>query len=73
MTKEVYIDMYNKYYRMNTTNLQKHVVHLYGRKFEDHDISVYAEHRVAARVLLERMRDGTGLLFHLKNIVIKSC
>jgi hypothetical protein len=73
MTKEEYAKLYGKYFRMDTKTLEKNIGQLYNKKFIDNDISVYEEHRVAARVLLERSRDGTGLIYHLKNIVVKSC
>ena len=74
MTREEYIHKYWDYFRMSTQQLKQRVSELYTRKFELHDLTAYDEHRVAARVLVERERDGDGLVFHLKNIIPKkSC
>lgn len=73
MTREEYVSTYKKYGRLSTTKLEKVVGELYTKKFEEHDISVYEEHRIAARVLLDRSKDGKSLIYHLQNIVVKSC
>jgi hypothetical protein len=58
---------------MGTEQLRKMIGGLYSRKFESHDITAYEEHRIATRVLIERERDGSGLVFHMKKFVLKSC
>ena len=73
MTREEYVSMYKKYNRLPTSKLEKCIGELYIKKFEDNDISVYEEHRIASRVLLDRNTDRTSLIYHLKNIVVKSC
>lgn len=74
MTREEYIEKYFHYRKMSTKQLQQWVSDLYSRKFESNDITAYEEHRIAARVLVERERDGSGLLFHMKEFVLKkSC
>jgi len=73
MTREQYVSLYRTYHRMSTETLQKAIRSLYTRKFENNDIDVYEEHRIAARVLLDRSNDGKSLIYHLQNIVIKSC
>jgi len=74
MSKEEYLEKYYRYRRMSLTQLKNLMCELYSRKFEEHDITAYEEHRIAARVLVERERDGSGLLFHMKQFVLKkSC
>ena len=73
MTKAEYFDLHDLYNRMSTKQLKQAIRQLYSRKFEQHDITAYEEHRVAARVLIERERDGQGLMFHMKKFVLKSC
>ena len=73
MTREQYLGKYFNYRNMSTKQLQQMVKELYSRKFESHDITAYEEHRIATRVLIERDRDGSGLLFHMKKFVLKSC
>jgi hypothetical protein len=73
MTKDEYIGKYLNYRKMSTQQLKKMVKELYSRKFESHDITAYEEHRIATRVLIERERDGSGLLFHMKKFILKSC
>lgn len=73
MTRDEYLGKYFNYRNMSTKQLQQMVKELYSRKFESHDITAYEEHRIATRVLIERERDGSGLLFHMKKFVLKSC
>jgi hypothetical protein len=74
MTKQEYHDTYNMYYRLPTSKLEKKVGELGKKRYEEYDASLYEEHRIACRVLIERKRDGEGLIFHLKNLIVrKSC
>ena len=73
MTRNEYLGKYFNYQKMSTKQLQQMIKELYSRKFESHDITAYEEHRIATRVLIERERDGSGLLFHMKKFVLKSC
>lgn len=73
MTRQEYMQKYFRYRRMSIEQLQQMVSDLYSRKFESHDITAYEEHRIATRALVERERDGSGLLFHMKKFVLKSC
>lgn len=73
MTRDEYLGKYFNYRKMSTQQLKKMVSDLYSRKFESHDITAYEEHRIATRVLIERERDGSGLLFHMKKFILKSC
>ena len=68
MTKSEYLELYKFYDRMSIEELSKCVSRLYKMKFEEHDTSVYEEHRIAARVLITNTKDGSGLIYHLKNI-----
>ena len=69
MTRQEYVGLYYRYYHMPTDELQKNVVELHDKKFYEHDIEVYTEHRIAARVLTERHRTGDTLIFHLSKFV----
>ena len=70
MTKEEYKDSYFYYSRMPDNQLTDSIRQLYKRKFEQNDISAYEEHRIAARVLLDRNKPtSNGLIFHLNNFV----
>jgi len=71
MTKETYANKFNYYRSMATPRLEGCIGDLYKLKFEDNDISVYEEHRIASRALIERNRDGTGLIFHMQNLQVK--
>ena len=66
MTKEEYTGLYNYYYRLPTSKLEKAIGALYSRRFEEQDISAYTEHRIATRVLLEKTHTNEPLPFHLK-------
>lgn len=69
MTREEYLVLHRHYYYMSPERLTQAVADLYERKFEQHDITVYAEHRIAARILLERNRTGEGLIYHMKDFL----
>lgn len=69
MTRDEYVILHSKYYHMTDEELTQAVSKLYERKFEQHDITVYTEHRIAARVLLERNRTGEGLIYHMKDFL----
>lgn len=69
MTRNEYHMLYALYCDMSTEELTQAVSKLYERKFEQHDITVYTEHRIAARVLLERNRTGEGLIYHMKDFL----
>lgn len=69
MTRSEYLVLHMTYVNMSTEELTQAVSKLYERKFEQHDITVYTEHRIAARVLLERNRTGEGLIYHMKDFL----
>ena len=68
MTKQEYIHTYNSYYRLPTTTLEKKVGELGRKRYLEYNAELYEEHRIACRVLIERMRDGKGLVFHLHEL-----
>jgi hypothetical protein len=68
MTRDEYVQTYGKYYKLDTTNLTKVIGDLWKRR-EMGDISIHNEHRIAARVLIERERTGETLVFHMKNFI----
>lgn len=71
MTKEEYQDIYFKYKYMDDDELEESLKELYQKRYIDNNIDVFTEHRIAARVRLERNRSGDGLVFHLKELQIK--
>tara|TARA_R110000868_G_scaffold34853_5_gene125469 strand:- start:1084 stop:1308 length:225 start_codon:yes stop_codon:yes gene_type:complete len=74
MTKEEYQKLYFRYLRMDDIKLAKSLAELYHKRYAVGDIEIYTEHRIAARVQLERNRSGESLLFHMKEFQIKkSC
>lgn len=68
MTRAEYVELYGKYYRLDTDTLMRAVGRLWDLR-DRGDITVYNEHRIAARVLIERNRTGESLVFHLKNFL----
>lgn len=74
MTKEEYQDIYLKYYNMSSEELSRNLSELYKKRYIDNNIDVFTEHRIAARVQLERNRSGDTLIFHMKELQVKkSC
>jgi len=74
MTKEEYQDLYYKYYDMPDDELSSKLSELYKKRYIDNNIDVFTEHRIAARVQLERNRSGNTLIFHMKELQVKkSC
>jgi hypothetical protein len=67
--KDSYHYHYCRFSRMSTPNLQKVLGDLAKRRYEDYEVDCYTEHRIAARVYLERTRKGEGLIFHLQNFL----
>jgi hypothetical protein len=74
MTKEEYQSIYFKYLDMSDDQLEDSLKDLYQKRYIDHNIDVFTEHRIAARVRLERNRSGESLIFHMKELQVKkSC
>lgn len=74
MTREQYTKLYRRYHRMNDEDLTSCLSVLASKRFDEHNTDVLAEHRIAARVQLERKRSGEGLIFHMKEFQVKkSC
>ena len=71
MTKEEYQDLYYKYSEMDDEHLKKRLTELYKLRYEENNTDVFTEHRIAARVQLERNRDGGTLIFHMNKFVVK--
>ena len=71
MTKEEYANLYYKYSYMNDDELDEKLRDLYQKRYIDHNIDVFTEHRVAARVRLDRNRSGESLIFHMKELQVK--
>ncbi len=65
--KEEYIKEYKMFSKMSTEQLQKCLGELFRKRYEEQNIEVYNTHRIAARVYIERTRNGNSLIFHLKN------
>lgn len=64
-----YRKLCQRYSRMPIYQLQKELGELHKKRFIEHDIEYTEVYRVAARVYNTRTRDGSGLIFHLKNFV----
>jgi hypothetical protein len=64
-----YRKLCQRYSRMPIHQLQKELGEIYKKRFVEHDIEYAEVYRVAARVYNTRTRDGSGLIFHLKNFV----
>jgi hypothetical protein len=74
MTKEEYLKIYRKYSYMSNEKLEENLKDLYEKRYIEHNIDVFTEHRIAARVRLERNRSGESLIFHMKELQVKkSC
>jgi hypothetical protein len=71
MTKEEYQDIYFKYRDMSDDELDSSLTDLFSKRYIDGNVDVFTEHRIAARVRLERNRTGESLMFHLKEFQIK--
>ena len=74
MTKDEYQNLYFKYCDMSDEELVSSLTELYKKRYIDYNIDVFTEHRIAARVQLERNRSGSSLVFHMKELQVKkSC
>ena len=74
MTKEEYAKLYRKYSYMSDAKLDERLKELYQKRYIENDIDVFTEHRIAARVRLDRNRSGESLIFHMKELQVKkSC
>ena len=71
MSKEEYLKLYRKYYNMSDERLTERLGELGKKRYINNEIDVFAEHRIAARVQLERRRTGEGLMFHMKEVYIR--
>jgi hypothetical protein len=60
---------YYKFSRMSTEKLQEKLQELGRRRYEEYDNTCCTEHRIAARVYLEKTRKGESLVFHLQNFL----
>jgi len=68
MTKDEYINLYLTYTDMDDNTLKSRLSELYSKRYEDGNIDVFTEHRIAARVQLERNRSTDSLVFHMKEL-----
>jgi hypothetical protein len=64
-----YYSHYFNFKRMPLQKLERVLGELWEKRYTDHDISCYNEHRIAARVYLERTKKGESLIFHLQNFL----
>ena len=71
MSKEEYLKIYRKYSYMSDERLEEKLRDLYQKRYIDHNTDVFTEHRIAARVRLERNRSGESLIFHMKELQVK--
>ena len=49
--------------------LKKYVAEMHKIRYDDNDIEVEAEYRLASFVLTRRTRSGSSLIFHMKNFI----
>lgn len=56
---------------MSDERLQERLTDLCQKRFIENNIEVFTEHRIAARVRLERNRSGESLMFHMKELYIR--
>lgn len=73
MTREQYAKLYRKYSRMPDNVLNEQLTDLFNKRYINNDINVFEEHRIAARVRIERNRTGSSLVFHLKEFQVNRC
>jgi len=66
-----YVQIRRKYNRMETPKLEKAIESLFRKRYESYDLSVHEEHRIASAVLTRRNRSGTGMTFHMQNLVVR--
>jgi hypothetical protein len=52
--------------KMSIAKLQAWVGVLFRRRYEEYDIRVEAQYRLASLVLNQRTRQGTSLIYHLE-------
>ena len=73
MTREKidYIELRRKYNRMETPKLERAIANLFKKRYNDLDLDVQTEHRIASSVLVARTRTKTGTTFHMQNLVVK--
>jgi len=64
-TKEAYAKECNRLFRMPIKKLETLIGELYDRRFNQHDIEIEAQYRLAGWVLNQRTNQHT-LIYHLK-------
>ena len=71
MTRGEYGALYWKYYYMSSDDLANSLKDLYTKRYIESNIDVFTEHRIAARVRLERNESKDSLTFHMKELLVK--
>lgn len=70
MEKENYIDIRKRFTKMDTPRLEREVGIFFKKRYEEHNVECFEEHRIASSVLIRRQRDKTGPTFHMQNLVV---
>ena len=65
--RDLYLYHYARFRAMTITKLERVLGELWEKRYTECDNNYVNEHRIAARVYLEKTRKGDSLLFHLKN------
>ena len=65
------LEIVKKYNQMTIPALEKELGKLFRRRYDDYDLSVHEEHRIASVIFNRRTRSGTGMTFHMQKLVVK--
>jgi hypothetical protein len=60
---------YHRFNEMGLEQLEQVLGDLGKKRYVDHDVECITEHRIAARVYIEKTRRGESLMFHLHNFM----
>lgn len=67
--REEYLKERKELSRLSVAQLEKLLEELGRRRFDENDISVESEFRMASSVYLQKVRKGDSLIFHLRNFL----
>lgn len=56
---------------MSDEELDSNLSDLFSKRYVDGNVDAFTEHRIAARVRIERNRSGESLVFHMKEFQVK--
>jgi len=67
--RETYLKERSKLLQKSKRDLEILLEGLHKRRFEEHDIQIDAYYRLVSHVYNVRVRNGSSLIFHLKNFL----